>query len=447
VISLAILLILLTFNSVNSIVIRGGNSYSFKDEKYIDMKNISQSSITIPIVLIDDTDPARNWSYTALTYDWCTGKGELNDPYVIENITINGENSGNCIEIRNSNEYFKIEGCTLFNSSIGSNPNYNAGIKLVSATNGRIINNNCSNNRGCGIFLYQDSNNNSILKNIMNDNDLWGIKIQECNNNVVWGGVVRRNIEIGILLFDSNENEISGNVASDGIKPGIYVMSSHNNTIFNNRVENNQDVGLYLYDGYGNFVYRNVITNHQYGVIIFNCDNTTIINNRVCGNSLSNIYEIGTNIGNVISDNGCIQIEHSITINYPFQDEIFNETAPDFNVEISTPNLDEIWYTLNLDDEKFLFMANGTINQTAWNILLDGNVTIRFYASDIVDNIDFEQVIVKKETPHEEDDPEEDEPQVLSIYGFDLVVLISSFILIAIIISFTKDKAKISSNL
>lgn len=30
--------------------------------------------------------------------------------------------------------------------------------------------------------------------------------------------------------------------------------------------------------------------------------------------------------------------------------------------------------------EKILFMANGTIDQTAWSFLLDGNVTIRFYA-------------------------------------------------------------------
>jgi len=85
----------------------------------------------------------------------------------------------------------------------------------------------------------------------------------------------------------------------------------------------------------------------------------------------------------------------------------------------------------------YTFTGNGTIDQTAWNLLPDGNVTIRFYASDIVDNIDFEQVIVKKETPHEGD-----EPQVLSIYGFDLVVLTSSIILLATIMSYTKYKAK-----
>ncbi len=164
------LVILLAFNSVNSIVIKGGNPNSSKDEKYIDVKNISQSSITIPKVLIDDTDPARNWSYTALTYDWCNGKGELNDPYVIENITIDGENSGSCIEIRNSYIYFRIEGCTLYNSSLDSFGNEDAGIKLVNVKNGKIINNNCSNNRGYGIFLYQNSNKLDIIKKIKTAN-------------------------------------------------------------------------------------------------------------------------------------------------------------------------------------------------------------------------------------------------------------------------------------
>lgn len=388
------LVALIALSSVSSII---RNSYNFEDEKNVGTKNISQSNVTIPI-LIDEEDPTRNWSYTVVTYDWCTGNGKLNDPYVIENITINGENSGSCIEIRNSNVYFNIDGCTLFNSSLGSNPNYNAGIKLVNATNGRIINNNCSDNVGCGISLNQNSNNNSILKNIVNDND-YGILVVECNNNVIWGNVVRRNYNIGIHIYNSNENEISGNVASEGSGSGIFLDLSHNNTIFNNKAHSN-GVGLYLYSSDSNFVDRNVFTYQSLGVAIFNGHNNILVNNQVCYNTWN--FKTLSGTGNFWNNSGCIQIEHSITINYPLQDEIFNETAPDFNVEISAPNLDEIWYTLNLTDEKFLFTANGTFDQTAWSLLSDGNVTIRFYASDIVDNIDFEQVIVKKETPREQ---------------------------------------------
>jgi parallel beta-helix repeat protein len=192
-------------------------------------------------------------------------------------------------------------------------------------------------------------------------------------------------------------------------------------------------------------VERNVFTNQGVGLYVMASNNNTIINNRICGNNAYNLIEDMYSTGNIMDNNGCIEIEHSIFINLPLLDEKFNETVPEFNVEINTPNLNEMWYTINLTDDRFFFTVNGTINQTACNILSDGNITIRFYASDIVDNIDFEQVIVKKETPHKEN--EENEPQPLFIYGFDFVVLISSFILIAIIISFTKDKAKISSNL
>jgi len=389
--------ILIALNSVSSII---GNSLYFEDEKNVGTKNISQSNVTIPI-LIDEEDPTRNWSYTAVTYDWCTGNGKLNDPYVIENITINGENSGSCIEIRNSNVYFNIDGCTLFNSSLGTDPNFSAGIKLINVTNGKIENNNFSNNRGCGLYLYENSNNNSILKNIMSYNGQDGITIYESNINIVWGNIIINNNDTGVGIVRSYDNEISGNIANYNKGGGIYVFYSHNNILFNNKARGN-GAGVTLFESNGNFVDRNVFVNQMFGVYIFNSDNNIVINNRVCGNYPYDIYEIGINIGNVINNTGCIQIEHSITINYPLQDEIFNETAPDFNVEISAPNLDEIWYTLNLTDEKFLFTANGTFDQTAWSLLSDGNVTIRFYASDIVDNIDFEQVIVKKETPREQ---------------------------------------------
>ena len=52
-------------------------------------------------IKIDDDDPTKNWSVTASTYDWCSGSGLLSDPYIIENVTIDGQNTYNCIHIDN----------------------------------------------------------------------------------------------------------------------------------------------------------------------------------------------------------------------------------------------------------------------------------------------------------------------------------------------------------
>jgi len=57
----------------------------------------------------------NNWSATESTYDWCTGSGSLAVPYVIENVTIDAQNSGSCIYIEHTNDYFIIQNCTLLN--------------------------------------------------------------------------------------------------------------------------------------------------------------------------------------------------------------------------------------------------------------------------------------------------------------------------------------------
>ncbi|MHA1235937.1 MAG: hypothetical protein ACTSQL_12760, partial [Promethearchaeota archaeon] len=70
----------------------------------------------------------------------------------------------------------------------------------------------------------------------------------------------------------------------------------------------------------------------------------------------------------------------------------FNSTAPDYIIEITEPNLNTTWYTLNSNQTKHIFTSNGTID--GWAYLDDGLVTITFYANDSVSNekSDFVQV-------------------------------------------------------
>jgi hypothetical protein len=37
-------------------------------------------------ILIDDSNPTMNWSYTSSHYDWCSGSGTWNDPYMSHNL-------------------------------------------------------------------------------------------------------------------------------------------------------------------------------------------------------------------------------------------------------------------------------------------------------------------------------------------------------------------------
>ncbi|MFW9820440.1 MAG: hypothetical protein ACFFE5_12585, partial [Candidatus Thorarchaeota archaeon] len=46
----------------------------------------------------------------------CTGTGTIVDPYVIEDLIIDGEGLSSCIWIEDSNVHFRIENCTVYNS-------------------------------------------------------------------------------------------------------------------------------------------------------------------------------------------------------------------------------------------------------------------------------------------------------------------------------------------
>ncbi|MFX0075469.1 MAG: hypothetical protein ACFE96_08510, partial [Candidatus Hermodarchaeota archaeon] len=73
----------------------------------------------------------------------------------------------------------------------------------------------------------------------------------------------------------------------------------------------------------------------------------------------------------------------------------FNSTPPDYSIEISDPNLDTMWYTLNANQTRHIFISNGSIN--GWKFLNDGLVTITFYANDSVSNENTDSVQVTKD--------------------------------------------------
>ena len=211
-------------------------------------------------IFIDDNDPSKNWSYTASHYDWCSGSGNWTDPYIIENVTIDGQGSGNCIEIRNSDAYFIIQNCSLYNSGSYSD---NAGIKLYYVDNGKIINNNCSDNSYYGIYLG-GSSNNTLSGNTANNN-LWGIYLDHSDNNTLSGNTGNNNA-YGISLIYSDNNTLSGNTANNN-SHGIYLYSSRNNTLSGNTADNN-----------------------YYGIRIENSNNNTISENNASNNDNAGIY-------------------------------------------------------------------------------------------------------------------------------------------------------------
>ena len=87
-----------------------------------------------------------------------------------------------------------------------------------------------------------------------------------------------------------------------------------------------------------------------------------------------------------------------ITIISPTNFELFQDTAPGFEIFIDDPDLNSTWYSLDGGITTIPFTGfTGTIEQSEWNKLSNGTVTIGFYANDSVNNIGYASVTVRKD--------------------------------------------------
>jgi len=236
----------------------------------------------------------NNWSLTASTYGWCSGSGTIGSPYIIENVTIDAQNSGSCIYIQNTNDYFIIQNCTLINSQASPN----SAIRMSSVSNGKIIDNNCTNNNGRAISLF------SASKMLVEDNNLvnngYGVTLSYCYDSVVSKNYIQDSDFYGIYLWDSDnniitENEVNHNGFYAGGYHGIYIsesgspsyVDSINNTIKHNNVNNNRKSGIYINSCNNNTIFGNFIENNlEYGIRLYYSDDVNIVGNKLNDNNL-----------------------------------------------------------------------------------------------------------------------------------------------------------------
>jgi len=241
-----------------------------------EFKNAAYWDLIGSPILIVDTDPSKNWAFTAANYAWCTGLGTYSDPYIIENVTIDAINVDSGISISDSNVHFIIQNCIVSYAGIGMS---DAGIKLTNTSNGQLINNTCSYNGRLGILLNNYCLNNTISGNKIVDNSYSGIYLDNnCDNNTILGNDI---------------NNIHG--------AGIYIrMNCDNNFIAENNANNHHGSGIMLYafcDG-NTLSGNNVNDNYEWGIkISYQCDGNIIL-----GNNASNVLTDNQNIGIMVTD-------------------------------------------------------------------------------------------------------------------------------------------------
>ena len=247
----------------------------------------------------------------------CTGSGNYSNPYIIKDLVIDGGNSGSCILIENSDVYFTIQNCTLFNS--GHSGSRDSGIYLKNVSNGKILNNNCSFNKN-GIYTYF-SKNNTISTNIAKNNTYHGICVAaRSNKTIIDGNTACFNSYIGIHIdggytyHNSYNNLIINNNASYNAAAGIRITFTNDTSIINNTCQNN---GV-----------------SPWGANALNiqlCQNITISMNKFQGSNSEGIYAYWLNsinfYNNTISSNKGTGLNFEYSNDVNIVNNIFEDTG------------------------------------------------------------------------------------------------------------------------
>lgn len=235
------------------------------------------------------------------------GNGSVSNPYMLEDRVLNLTGKGfNGIVIQNTDAYFVIRNCTIFN---GDYSNY--GMRLLNITNGLIFNNtinanyegiNLQNshsvnitenilyyNYHAGISVYYSNNTRIINNTILNADD--GITINTANNNTVWYNKVISNSYYGFFLNAANGNTFINNTALYASQYGFHLNFACNNTFINNTCIYNGFSGFYLATlSCNNTLMNNILKyNYQYGIEVHSSDNNTISWNIINDNSIEGI--------------------------------------------------------------------------------------------------------------------------------------------------------------
>jgi len=289
---------------------------------------------------IDEFVSGKTWEEINQTYEWCSGKGTFEDPYVIQNVSINAINYNKGISIHNSKgPYFKITNCLIYNSDIG--------IELYTTDYGRIFNNTIFNNNQTGILLHN------------------------CKTNILINNIIKNNSEYGIVINGPNSN---------------------NNQIYKNRFYEN---GKHALDNS-----KPTFNDWYYSLTGNFWDNYTgkdINDDNIGDIPYTNIFG-----GAGAVDNYPFWWDPPfISIDYPLNYTTYSKYAADFKVIIDEGKGDTFWYELASKNSSYFSLSGqideeiiSTFEQSLWDNLSNGFNDIRFYVNDSKGYIGFKDVMI-----------------------------------------------------
>ncbi len=242
-----------------------------------------------------------------------SGNGSADNPYVIENLTIQPPLGMNGIKISNTSVYFTIKNLKIIYASNPKEGVKVAGLYLYNVSNAIIED---SLFEGDKIGLYLLNSFHILMRNNGFVNDSEGIRVEKCENVKISDNSFYEG-EIGIFILQSKDTNITGNhLEKNDISIGVRECEEI--AIYNNDVYSHWDTGIGIAESTHIHIFGNNISVEKgrvqedlsdNGISVFESNFTLIENNSIEGN-YSQVYGMwlqkSVNItveGNTIKEN------------------------------------------------------------------------------------------------------------------------------------------------
>ncbi|MFX0076230.1 MAG: hypothetical protein ACFE96_12360, partial [Candidatus Hermodarchaeota archaeon] len=258
---------------------------------------------------------------------------------------------------------------------------------------------------------YSDAPIMDIDMTDLNPGSVWytlmGTKVllsgAELLDGTLWNSLAQGEFQVHIFVNDSAGNLNSSVILTllkDTLPPLVSVNLPLNNTYWNDRLAmiinieafdpNLNTIRYYVAGGYGPTlesgndttlvpILWNMLDEGPFTMQIFATDTFGHTNSSI----ILTLYKDTT--------------KPIIEIISPQPNDFFGETTPFVSLNITDTNLEDIWYRLsNGTVVTNNYLWTGSIEQSVWDQVGNGTVTIRFYANDTATNEHFEEVVVRK---------------------------------------------------
>ena len=303
-----------------------------------------------------------------------------------------------------------------FNLNIWDNNIHNNGLNGILSHDGEygtFYGNIIQNNSDMGVYLNSSTWRNVFYENFFRNN---GKHVVDDGSNNEWNTTIIGNywdnhtgpdttpndgiVDVPYAYIGGSAGSIDSLPIADDSPPTIIINSPYPGDIF---VSTAPSFNVRVTDKYLDSMWYTLDGGIQNFTFTANGTIDQTAWDYLASNNITLQFYASDKPGNIATASVIIEKDTQapiITIHSPTDGEVLGATASSFDITIVDSNLDTVWYSLDGGLNNYTISAfTGTFDQSAWDALSQGEVTITIYANDTAGNLAFEEVTITFRIP------------------------------------------------